>query len=167
MGNDPYGPGYHPDNQGTRPNLGDVGHGNQFGLDLYALYRAGRVHFPEQAARFSGLATNAQYAGSSIKDVQTSAGYPPPLAKILDLRERLHNALYQMTTALRDIGPVLVKLADDYAATDQAARAAFNGKIDSVAEAPQYTSPPVTVPEPPRPEEPYESQGGHPTHGAN
>ena len=32
-----------------------------------------------------------------------------------------------MTTALRDIGPVLVKVADDYAATDQAPRDAFNG----------------------------------------
>jgi len=163
MGTDPYGPGYHPDNQGTRPNLGDVGHGNQFGLDLYALYRAGRVHFPDQAARFSELASSAQYAGSSIKDVQSSAGYPPPLATILDLRERLHNAIYQMTLALRDIGPVLVKVADDYAATDQAARDAFNGKIDSVEEAPQYDTPPATVPDPPRPDEPYVPQGGHPT----
>ena len=75
MGSDPYGPGYHPDATGTRPNLGDVGNGNQFGLDLYALYRAGRVHFPEQAARFSGLASDAQYAGSAITGVQAAAGY--------------------------------------------------------------------------------------------
>ena len=163
MGKDPYGPGYHPDGQGTRPNLGDVGHGDQFGLDLYALFRAGRLHFPEQAARFSGLASDAQSAGSSIKDVQSAAGYPSSLAKILDLRERLHNAIFKMTVSPTEIGPVLVKVADDYAATDQAARDAFNGQIDSVAEAPQYTSPPVTVPDPPRPDEPYVSQGGHPT----
>lgn len=165
MGNDPYGSDYHPDDQGSRPDLGDVGSGNQFGLDLYALYRAGRVHFPEQAARFSGLASDAQYAGSSIQDVQSAAGYPPPLAKILDLRERLHNAIYQMTLSLKDIGPVLVHVADDYAATDEAARTAFNNQIGSVAEAPQYTTPPVTVPDPPRPDEPWEPPPSPPNHG--
>jgi len=164
VGNDPYAPDYHPDDHGTRPNLGDVGHGNQFGLDLYALYRAGRLHFPEQAARFSGLASDAQYAGSAITDVQSAAGHPPSLAKILDLRERLHNAIYQMTIALRDIGPVLVKVADDYAATDQAARDAFDAQLGSVSEKGKYDDPPVTVPEPPRPDEPYRPQGGHPTH---
>ncbi len=156
MGSDPYAPGYRPDGTSSRGNLGDVGHGNQFGLDLYSLYKAGRLHFPAQAERFSGLASDAQYAGHGVSSVQAAAGNPAALSKILDLRERLHLAIYKTTLSLRDLGPVLVKIADDYAATDEDARAAFRSMFGQVSEQNLYSDPPATVPDPPRPDEPYE-----------
>jgi hypothetical protein len=156
MTSDPYSPGYLPDDHGTRSGLGDVGHGNQFGLDLYSLYKAGRLHFPAQAERFSGLTADAQYAGHGVTMVQSAAGNPAALTKILDLRERLHTALYKTTLTLRDLGPVLVKTADDYAATDDDARGAFKGMLGSTKERGLYTEPPTVVPDPPRPDDPWE-----------
>jgi hypothetical protein len=155
VGHDPYGPNYQPDAQGTRGGLGDVGGGGQFGTDLHALYRAGRLHFPQKAELFSGFASDAQYAGWSIDLAKGPAGDPPALSRILELREDLHHAVYQMATSLSAIGPVLVTIADDYAATDEEARGSFQVEMEANAGVDDYSDAPVTVTPPPRPEDPY------------
>jgi len=160
LGHDPYKPGYTPDGESSRDGLGDVGHGNQFGIDLYSLYRAGRVNFPEHAQRFSSLTYSMQSSGYQITKVADSVGNPAGLTKLAEIRETLHAAFYRTATILNEVGPALVTLADDYAATDDTARGSFSRLIRSPDEKGKYADPPPYVSPPVNPDEPYTPPGG-------
>ncbi len=160
MGHDPYKPGYTPDGESSRDGLGDVGHGGQFGIDLYSLYRAGRVNFPDHAQRFSSLTYTMQASGAQISKVSGSVGNPAGLTKLKEIRETLHSAFYRTATILNEVGPALVTLADDYAATDGTARGSFNRLIQSPDEKGKYDDPPPYVSPPVKPDEPYVPPGG-------
>ncbi len=141
---DPYSPHYAPDAVPSRPGVAGVGSGADFGADLYALYRAGRVRFPEYAARYAELVNRLVDVAPMVQGVSADAGSPAALRTLVELTEELYFAMREMTTSLRDTGPALVRIADDYLATDEAARAEFERYRADEAEI--YYSPPRAVP---------------------
>lgn len=131
----------------------DVGTGSDFGADLWALYKAGRLHFPELAAFYSGVTTSAHDAKQRVDFLRVSTGGEYALTLVDNLRDLLQVELRRTALALVDTGEALVQIADDYAATDEEANARFRSLVrdaDNVILVP-------VVPAPPAPNAPFET----------
>ncbi len=164
MSQDPYSPTYVPDMVPNRADVGNVGSGREFGADLHQLYVAGRTVFPE-AAKVLDLLTRAVHGIQPELAMSTSdAGNPAAMRRLLELRNDLQYALQQTSITMADVGEALVHMADDYAATDEAANAEFRRLIAaSPLEDPGYrhrTDPPG--PHDPQPSEPRPARAGTP-----
>ncbi|MCD4526701.1 hypothetical protein [Nocardioides sp. cx-173] len=148
--NDPNQPGYQApyDPSDTR----DVGSGKDFGADLYDLYTAGRVAFPEKAALFSGWASSAHDFAQRTQFLADSVGRERSVLVVESIREQLHFALRDTSITMRDIGAALVQVATDFAQTDEAASAEFNRLA---AADPLLSAPTPQVPVPPGSDAPY------------
>jgi hypothetical protein len=124
----------------------DVGTGSDFGADLWALYKAGRLHFPELAAFYSGVTTSAHDVRQRVDFLRASTGGEYALTLVDNLRDLLQVELRQTTLALIDTGESLVQIADDYAATDEEANARFRrlvNDVDNTIQLPVVRRPPV------------------------
>lgn len=122
---DPTQPGYRPDAHTDRQ-LGDVGHGDTFGAALYDLYVAGRVHYPELAAWYAQMTTTADTVDGHLEAALNGALYRQGHQDLVNLHSELQLALYRSWEAYDATGPALVVIADDYLATDDGARTAFD-----------------------------------------
>jgi hypothetical protein len=124
-------PGYRPEYTGD-DSLGDVGHGEDFGADLYYLYRAGRNELPQTAATYSELTTHVHRRAGYMQALFDAPGRGPTEAhkKLLELRDELHDILRLTSIRLQEVGEALVKTADSYAATDEEAAEEFRRKLD-------------------------------------
>lgn len=101
----------------------DVGNGTDFGVDLYALYRAGHYYVPEMAVSFAELSDGAREVRGQVDHLADSVGSPRAMRHASALLEDLHTGLYQTFRAMDGTGETLVSIATDYAATDGAAAA--------------------------------------------
>lgn len=135
--------------------MGDVGSGKDFGADLYDLFRAGRVYFPETAILFSGWASSAHDFAQRVEFLDGSVGSEYALTLVDQIRGDLHFALRETAVAMRDVGTALVQIATDYAQTDQAAKDEFDRLVEKHPAL--FAGPPLEVPEPPGSESPYET----------
>jgi hypothetical protein len=167
MGVDPNQPGYTPDYTGPDPSLGDVGHGNQFGVDLHAMYESGRIRMPRVAQDYAAVATATgehRHSVSRQAGVVSAAG-SSAIQAILDLQATLQSALRETAINVRDVGALLVETADLFAATDAAAAAEFADLISRDG-LDAYAEPTPVIPDPPTPDQsehpPVDVQ---PTHG--
>jgi len=131
----------------------DVGTGSDFGADLWALYKAGRLHFPELAAFYSGVTTSTHDVKQRVDFLRASTGGEYALTLVDNLRDLLQVELRQTTLALIDTGEALVQIADDYAATDEEASARFRSLVNDV----DNTIALPAVPPPPGPHAPFDS----------
>lgn len=131
---------------------GDVGQGADFGADLYQLMRAGWVDFPELSRRYWHLTAATDRANSEVRSNHGQLGGAGNrlLSRTSDLGDDLQRALGETTTSLRDTGSALVRIAQDYAATDEAAQDEFS-RLQSEA-AGDFALPPVPVVDPPMPD---------------
>jgi hypothetical protein len=130
---DPNQPGYRPDAHTDR-NLGDVGHGDDFGLDLYDMYSLGRVHYPDLAEWYSDMVEAAEPVSETLGKALNGTVYRQAHQDLVNLHSELQFALYKGWQAYAAVGPALVTIVDDYLATDEAARDAFNEKYSEVPE---------------------------------
>jgi hypothetical protein len=135
----PNQPGYRPDSS-TERQLGDVGDGTQFGIDLYELYILGRVHYPELAGWYSDMATAADAVVGHLEGALDGALYRQAHQDIVNLHSELQFALYRGWEAYDATGPALVQIADDYLATDDDARATFNKLTADLRQNPEPTA---------------------------
>jgi hypothetical protein len=150
-GRSPFQPGYVPRVDPTDQR--DVGQGRELGADLYALYRAGRAEIPDIAALYSEMTSSVHDVTQRLSFLGSSVGNPDAFAVIGELRDQLHVALRRTTVAMRDTATALVRIADDYARTDQAARDEFARLLrDNAA---SFDSPSTPVPVPPMRDSPY------------
>jgi hypothetical protein len=150
---DPNRPGYRP---GIDPSDSrELGSGKGFGADLFALYRAGRVYFPERAILFSEWTSATHDFAQRIDYLNSSVGHEYALTVTEELRTDLHFALRQTAVAMRDVGTAMVAISTDYATTDQAAREEFVRLVDKNPHLFEHPTP--HVPPPPGSEDPYDT----------
>lgn len=105
-----------------------AGTGTDFGADLFALYRAGQVAFPELAIRYSNATSIAHEQQPILVSEQGRVGGAgaSAVARMLGIHHDLQHALQQTSINLRDTGTALVQIADSFAATDAAAQEEFD-----------------------------------------
>ncbi len=127
----PNQPGHLSDPHTDRP-LGDVGHGDQFGIDLYELYVLGRVHYADLARHYSDMATAADTVIGRLQSALNGSVYRQAHQDIVNLHSELQFALYRSWEAYDATGPALVQIADDYLTPDDAARETFVGLVDDL-----------------------------------
>lgn len=159
---DPMAPGWRPEFTGDT-SLGDVGTGGKFGVDLYVLYRAGRNELPQIARVYAYLTTVVHHTEAAMQALfQTNAGMYPALQQILELRADVHEVLRRSCLRMDQVGGALVEIANLYAATDEAAAAAFGAELDKVEdpnngsdEAKNWLPRPPSVREPPEVGDPH------------
>ena len=108
----------------------EVGTGKDFAADLLALYRAGRLHFPELAAFYSGVTSATHDAAQRVRFLRSSTGGEYALTLVDELRELLQVELRRTTLALQETGEALVEIADDYSTTDRAANDHFRRLLE-------------------------------------
>jgi hypothetical protein len=124
---------YSPEYTGDA-SLGDVGSGRGFGADLYQLYRAGRIDFPEIAATYEDLTMQVHREDGRMHTLfEGEAGNlaPEPVHQlILSLREDLQDALRQTCLNVNAAAEALIRIADSYAATDEEAATRFGEEIE-------------------------------------
>lgn len=149
--NDPDRPGYQAPYDPSDPR--DVGSGRDFGADLYDLFRAGRVYFPQTAIQFSGWTTSAHDFSQRVDFLNGSVGYEYTLSLVDQIRADLHFALRETAVAMRDVGTALVQIATDYARTDEAASSEFNRLLTKHPGL--FDTPTPQVPTPPGSDAPY------------
>lgn len=134
-------------------------------LRLEALYRAGRVEFPDKAGDISAAANRLAAATDRLNGLSAQVGDCAALVHALSVCYDVHTALGRAVTTLNDSAVGLVHIADDFAETDAQAQQAF-GQINRAlrdgprpwqAEVPsmpdptppgdgdEYTSPPTPV----------------------
>lgn len=145
---DPYSPDYVPDEHASRPNVDGAGAGAGFGADLYALYRAGSQYFPEKAAAYSEITRDLAHTETYVEQAVADTNHELAMWWLSQLHDELHQAMYETTRTLRDIGPALVQVADNYVATDDAARAEYERYLErnrdrEVRPETPYVPPPV------------------------
>ncbi|WP_133241129.1 hypothetical protein [Nocardioides gansuensis] len=145
---DPHDPDYVPPYTGQDGR--DVGSGDRFGGDLYALYSAGQLHIPTTAGHYSQAAAELHYVQALLESIASQLPHPVGHA-IARRAEDVYDALRLSTKRLYDAGETLVLIADDYAKTDQEARDQFAGLLER--DASLFDNPPARH-DPPRPGDP-------------
>jgi hypothetical protein len=132
----------------------DVGTGKDFAADLFALHRAGKQHFPELAAFYSGVTSATHDAAQRVHHLRSSTGGEYALTLVDELRELLHVELRRTSLAMSETGAALVEIADDYSTTDQTANDHFRTLLERRAD--QIEVP--FVPTPPGLDAPYSTE---------
>jgi hypothetical protein len=126
VSDDPYSTDYHPPYSGPGKH-GPVGHGSDFGVDLFELYEAGRIGFPTVAGQFYLWSTATTWYEDQIRtEAYANAGNPAPIATLLKLRQELEIALKATGRVLETTGETLTSLVDSYVRTDEKAEEEFN-----------------------------------------
>jgi hypothetical protein len=150
---DPTEPGWRPEFTGDG-RFGHVGSGRRLGAHLYYLYRAGRNELPDIAAIYAGATGHVHGITGMLKAQFDRPGRGMELAhwRLLDLREEAHEVLRATCLRMQEVGTVLVRIADDFAATDQEAADEFSRLLDDNAD--EFADEPPYVPPPPRPDDP-------------
>lgn len=145
----------------------------EFAADLYPLYRAGRVLFPEIASIYADMTTDVHnttgYAtslfegvdqGNTEQDYRSGAWRPavePAHRKLLALRDDLQGVFRETSIILRDTGAALVAIADSYRTDEEVERYFLEELAKETAGdiREQYDQPPPDLPDPPDINDPY------------
>jgi len=130
---DPTAPGWRAEYTGTDP--GDVGSGEELGVHLYYLYRAGRNELPGVAAIYSELTRQVHDVAGSMRAIFDLPGWGMESShlRLLELRDEAHDVLRQTCQRMAEAGVALVETADDYVSSDEEA-AAFNELLEKNAD---------------------------------
>lgn len=132
-----------------------VGHGADFGADLYYLYRAGRTSFPETATTYSGWTSTVHDLSQRTGFLYDSVDGQHAMLHVEQIRDELAMALRETTLVLDGVGSALVRIASDFAETDQEACARFNSLVRHHPGL--LAEPTVEVPRPPGVNDPFVS----------
>jgi hypothetical protein len=102
--------------------------GKDLGLDLFNLYKAGTQNLPEVAAEYTAAGTHAanalNAAAGAFQRHQIFGGSSgPAYAEWNELGQTIAKFLHDSGENLKETGEALVLAANNYAATDQAAKA--------------------------------------------
>lgn len=141
---DPNKPGWTPPPVTT--SSGQYGHGSDFGADIFALYRAGRLKFPEMARAFSTMTSTAHDLQQEIDYLYNSAGFPVALNDVQTVRQTLQVALIHTTRALTESGTALVDIAAMFLTTDNDAAGTFQQEMKTTTEDFSHHTEPVPAP---------------------
>lgn len=138
---DPRDPDYLPTYTGAP---GNYGKGDEFGIDLYAVYHAGVLKIPTTAGHYS----------SAVTQLHAIIGMMDGIAGELDhvagwgmksQTEAVCDAMRVTTSRMYDAGDALVEIVDTYAATDQAARDEFATLLEDPTNAGMFEQIPPRV----------------------
>lgn len=169
---DPYEPGWRPDYVGPDEDLGDVGSGGEFGVDLYHLYYAGRERFPAVSVLYAEMTEqvhDTQPLGRG-EFTRPDGGMHPAHTLWIELRDELQDVLRKSSINLWDTGKALVETAESYARTDAEAARAFADRLDTeqalgrfpITALPPEPAPPAPSDHTPLPPPPGEEAGSTP-----
>ena len=102
----------------------DLGSGSRFGADVYELYEAGHVAFPDLAELYSHAATELHHVHGLLTGIARRLGRSGGWA-VADQAEQVCDAARVTAHRLHRTGEALVELADDFRRTDDGAAHAF------------------------------------------
>ncbi|WP_143055175.1 hypothetical protein [Nocardioides luteus] len=161
MGDDAHRPGHMSLDPSALPpspqgRAGKFGHGKEFGADIFALFRAGRVKFPDLAAKYSGLTGSVHDFTQQIAFLGDSVGGEAAFRVMENLRNELHFGMRRTTEVLDISGRTLVQVAELFVETDEEAKAKFDELREQNLGADDFAHP-AKVPEPPGTGAPYGS----------
>lgn len=141
MTSDPTQPNYVPTYTGAG---GDYGKGDEFGIDLFAVYKAGLLHIPTTAGHYAGAVTQmhaiADMLGDIASDLEHVAGWGTR-----SMARDVADAMRVTTNRLYDAGAALVGIADTYQATDRDASDQFAAMLVDPQHAPMFDQVPPRV----------------------
>lgn len=102
--------------------------GKELGADIYGLWRAGTRNLPDVAAVYTDAGTicDIEPALAFARTGDLGIGPHGPWANWQSVADELSDYLIETGRNLRDTGRALVAAADDFAATDGAARTEFD-----------------------------------------
>jgi hypothetical protein len=129
---DPHAPEYRPRYTGSEVHP-DVEDSKEFGVQLYELYKAGRVHLPNLAAEYEQLARSLHGLEGTIDNLYLRE-YGPLPARLQQRAGDAHRILRSSCLIMADIGRALVETADAYVQTDDEAVGWFVGKLEQEPE---------------------------------
>lgn len=113
--------------------------------DLTALYRAGRVDFPDRAEAVGTVASRLGELIGTLNERAAQLGDPTVTQHVLATCADIDNALIRTVTTLNDCAVGLVHVADDFVARDSYAREVFTTLSKGITHGPVAQAP---VPEP-------------------
>jgi|GEM_PF-2239546 len=102
----------------------DLGSGTRFGADVYELYEAGRVAFPDLAELYSHAATELHHVHGLLRGIASRLSGSGGWA-VAAQAEQAYDAARVTAHRLHRTGEALVELADDFRRTDDVAAQAF------------------------------------------
>lgn len=135
----------------------DVGSGARFGADVYELYEAGQVAFPDLAAAYSHGATELHHVAHLLRGIASRLDHAGGRG-VARRAEQLYDACATTSRRLHLIGEALVLMAGDFRRADVAAAEAFERLAtehrDLLSSATVWTPPPRPSDSPaPRPDD--------------
>ncbi|PVG84269.1 hypothetical protein DDE18_01145 [Nocardioides gansuensis] len=93
---------------------------------LEALYRAGRLEFPDKASDVKAAADRLEAATDRLNGLSAQVGDAAVLVDALQVCYDVHLALSRTVQTLNDCAAGLIHIADDFARTDDQAQQAFD-----------------------------------------
>lgn len=105
--------------------------------DIERLYTAGKELMPDAADRLSNLAGDVTGQLEVLNKQAALAGDPAILRTMLGVGSDVHDILRQGVISLNNAATAMIKTADDYRRTDQAARDDFNRLENDLRTEPQ------------------------------
>lgn len=149
-----------PDADPDRPDYGKYGHGSDFGSDVFALYRAGRLKLPDMASRCSTMTTAAHDYQQRTSFLNDSVGGERALNMVEELRAELQDDLRRTTNALSASGKALVDLSVLFLETDQEAVRSFRSAMADVIKKglEDFSHPTKPISSPPGSTSPYDNK---------
>lgn len=123
----------------------DLGSGQRFGADVYELYEAGQVAFPELAAAYGQAASQLHYVTFLLQGIAGRLDHVGAWG-VASQAEQVYDAAAATSRRLHLTGEALVQLADDFRRTDESAAEAFHHLViehrDLLSSAPAWLPPP-------------------------
>lgn len=123
----------------------DLGSGERFGADVYELYEAGQVAFPDLAAAYGHGASELHYVTYLLSGIAGRLDHAGATA-VARQAEHVYDALATTCRRLHLTGEALVLLARDFRRTDETTAVTFDHLVDEhsdlLSSAPRWTPPP-------------------------
>lgn len=141
----------------TNPGYGAYGHGPEFGADIFALYRAGRIKLPAMASKYSSLTSSVHDFQQQLNFLGGSVGNERAFTSLESIRELLQYASRSTTQALEASGETLVAVADEFLRTDEEARDKFDHLMKENLGGDAFDRPSPVVPDPPGTNSPFQT----------
>lgn len=123
----------------------DLGSGQRFGADVYELYEAGQVAFPDLAAAYGHGASELHYVTYLLNGIAGRLDHVGAWG-VAHQADQLYDAFAATSRRLHLTGEALVQLAGDFRRTDETASETFRHLVaehrDLLVSAPSWTRPP-------------------------
>lgn len=111
---------------------GDVGSGDEFEADLFYLFMAGKVHMPRTARTYERLAWELERTNLRLSVIASELSNPAGMSGMGDCTQVLKHALGTTAVNVDEAADALVRIALDYAATDEGVNQRFTASREAL-----------------------------------